>query len=51
MNFLAVLGIVAIVVGFLGLFHVISLSFAVALVVIVSGVLLVVFGGGYVRRN
>jgi hypothetical protein len=43
---LAVLGVVLIVVGFLGLFHVIGLSLAVSIVLIVIGLVLVVVSRG-----
>jgi hypothetical protein len=46
MGVLAILGLIAIVVGFLSLFSIIHLSLPVALLFIVGGVLAVVFGGG-----
>jgi hypothetical protein len=41
---LAVLGVILIVVGIIGLFHIIALQLAWALTVAIVGVLLVVFG-------
>ena len=43
---LTILGIVLVVVGALGLLHLIALTLPVAVIVIVSGTLLAVFGRG-----
>jgi len=51
MSILAVVGIVGIFIGFLGLFHVIAISLPVSLLAIVIGVLLVVFGGRFNSRS
>jgi hypothetical protein len=45
MGFLAILGLILIVVGALGLLHLLALSLGVSVIVIVAGTLLAVFGG------
>ena len=52
MGLFAVIGVILIAVGFLALFSILSLSQPIALVLIVVGVLLVVFGGRFtdIRR-
>ncbi len=46
MGIIAILGLIAIVVGFLGLFSLIHLTLPVSLLIVVAGLLAVVFGGG-----
>jgi hypothetical protein len=47
MGLIQVLGVIAIVVGLLGLFAVVSISLPVSILIIVIGLLAVVFGGGF----
>lgn len=50
MGLLAVVGIVLIIVGLLGLFKVLAISLAIALLTCIVGLLLVVFGGRFNSR-
>ena len=52
MSFLAVLGVVLIVVGILGLFHILAISLPISIVIIVVGLILAFwFGRTYLTRG